>query len=265
MWEFHLSNNVIACDSAASNLTAQKLKIVTLNLPFFRKWLSKFQKGLVVLFMTLQRRLCRLQRRLCLSTEVPAEETVLPAEVAESKSPASPADVAESKSPAEAPAEVAEVPEVPAEGTEPPAEETVEQPGGIFKNIDPVAFQQKQKELKEKILADIEERSAKIESEKMAQQEAEQAALQAPPEEPEDPVGPGLDKAAPFNAFGGTALANKVKEELADSDEEENENLVLQDLRWCISCKSKSYVRQGLCINLYCKLYYMSRAVSGTR
>ena len=141
----------------------------------------------------------------------------------------------------------------------------MEQPGGIFKDIDPVAFQQKQKELKEKILADIEERRAKIESEKMAQQEAEQAALQAPPEEPEDPVGPGLDKAAPFNAFGGTALANKVKEELADSDEEENENLVLQDLRWCISCKSKSYVRQGLCINLYRKLYYMSRADSGTR
>ena len=179
-------------------------------------------------------------------TVPPAEETELPAEETETELPA---EAAGSKSPAE----VAEVPEV----AETPAEE---KPLGIFKDIDPVAHQQKQKELQEKIFADIEERRAKIENERMAQPDASKF---APPEKPEDPEKTALDKAAPFNAFGGTASAQLAVKEEADSSEEND--FCVQDLRLCTACKTKNYIRQGLCININCKLYFMSRSDSGTR
>ena len=54
----------------------------------------------------------------------------------------------------------------------------------------------------------------------------------------------------------------KVKEEPMS---EEEEGLVLQDLRWCRDCKSKSYIRQGLCSNLYCKAYYLGVQDCGSR
>ena len=164
-------------------------------------------------------------------TVPPAEETELPAEETETELPA---EAAGSKSPAE----VAEVPEV----AETPAEE---KPLGIFKDIDPVAHQQKQKELQEKIFADIEERRAKIENERMAQPDASKF---APPEKPEDPEKTALDKAAPFNAFGGTASAQLAVKEEADSSEEND--FCVQDLRLCTACKTKSYIHQGLCINI---------------
>ena len=55
----------------------------------------------------------------------------------------------------------------------------------------------------------------------------------------------------------------RVKEEPLSEDE--SEGLVLQDVRWCQKCKSKSYLRQGLCINLYCPLYYMNRPDANVR
>ena len=125
-------------------------------------------------------------------TELPAEETVLSAEVA-------PAQAAGSKSPAE----VAEVPEV----AETPAQE---KPAGIFQNIDPVAHQQKQKELKEKIIAEMEERRAKIENERMAQQDAPQF---APPEELEDPEKNSFGQGSSFQCLWwhsfGTACSER--------------------------------------------------------
>ena len=55
----------------------------------------------------------------------------------------------------------------------------------------------------------------------------------------------------------------RVKEEPLSEDE--SEGLVLQDVRWCQKCKSKSYLRQGLCINLYCPLYFMNRPDANVR
>ena len=55
----------------------------------------------------------------------------------------------------------------------------------------------------------------------------------------------------------------RVKEEPLSEDD--SEGLVLQDVRWCQKCKSKSYLRQGLCINLYCPLYYMNRPDANVR
>ena len=54
----------------------------------------------------------------------------------------------------------------------------------------------------------------------------------------------------------------RVKEEVLSDDEG---GLVLQDVRWCTQCKSKSYIRQGLCINLYCPLYFMNRPDANVR
>ena len=48
----------------------------------------------------------------------------------------------------------------------------------------------------------------------------------------------------------------RVKEEPLSEDE--SDGLVLQDVRWRSKCKSKSYLGQGLCINLYCPLYFMN-------
>ena len=102
----------------------------------------------------------------------------------------------------------------------------------------------------------------------MAQQDAWH---EAPPEEkeipqePENTAQPDPEKAAqaPFNAFGVKESAQFAVKEEADSSEEND--LCVQDLRHCQACKTKSYIRQGLCINIYCKLYFMGRADSGTR
>ena len=53
-----------------------------------------------------------------------------------------------------------------------------------------------------------------------------------------------------------------MKKEPADSDDEP---LVLQDLRFCTQCHSKSYLRQGLCVNAYCSSYYMLQADAGQK
>ena len=188
----------------------------------------------------------------------PAEETVPPAEETETELPA---EAAGSKSPAE----VAKVPEV-AETPEAEVAKVQEKPlenSGIFAAFDAVAHQKQQKELKEKIIADIEERraqiAAKVENERMAQQDAWRP---APPEEKEIPEEPEKTAQAPFNAFGGKDSAQLAVKEEVDSSEEND--LCVQDLRLCQVCKTKSYIRQGLCINIYCKLYYMGRADSGT-
>jgi len=143
--------------------------------------------------MTMKRRLCLLAEETvapaeetAVETVPPAEETVPPAEETESELPA---EAAGSKSSAE----VAQVPEV-AETPEAEVAKFQEQPleiSGIFSTFDAVKHQQQQKELKEKIIADIEERraqiAAKVENERMAQQDTWHP---APPEEKEIPEDP---------------------------------------------------------------------------
>ena len=167
----------------------------------------------------------------------------------------------------------------PAEGAPMAAEETPakeEQPAGMFFSVDPAAHAQQQKELKEKIIADIEKRSQQIEQGKMIREDVrpeEQEVLPpvAPPEELDpaaaakagspDAVPEALE--APEAADPPAVAVVKVKEEQDDEDSEPS--LVVQDLRFCQACQSKSYIRQGLFINIYCRLYYMARADSGTR
>ena len=61
---------------------------------------------------------------------------------------------------------------------------------------------------------------------------------------------------APFNVFGGEgAVEQSVKEEPVSEEEEETTGLIVNDLRICPKCRGKSYIRQGLCVNIYCELY----------
>ena len=48
----------------------------------------------------------------------------------------------------------------------------------------------------------------------------------------------------------------KVKQEIDEKDMEIEEMKVLSSLRWCHRCQSKSYLRQGLCTNLLCPLFF---------
>ena len=131
------------------------------------------------------------------------------------------------------------------------------------------AWKLRQEELKNEIISNIEKRRQQIEQGNMSQEVQPPV---APPEEldPAAAAKAGLPHAAPEapEAAAPEAVgAVKVKEEqLEDSDHGETESsLVVQDLRWCTACQSKSYIRQGLCINIYCRLYYMGRSDSGTR
>ena len=149
----------------------------------------------------------------------PAKETVLPADETET-------EAAGSKSPAE----VDKVPEVE-ETPEAEVAKVQEQPleiSGIFSTFDAVKHQQQQKELKEKIIADIEERqaqiAAKVENERMAQQDTWHP---APPEEKEIPQDPEKAAQAPFNAFGAKESAQLAVKEEVDSSEEND--LCVQD------------------------------------
>ncbi len=61
---------------------------------------------------------------------------------------------------------------------------------------------------------------------------------------------------APFNVFGGEgAVEQSVKEEPVSEEEEETTGLIVNDLRICTKCRGKSYIRQGLCVNINCELY----------
>ena len=250
MWEFHLSNNVIACDSAASNLTAQNLQPLTLKLRFFRRWLRNFLQWLQVLFMTMKRRLCLLQRRLS-----PAEETV-----------------------------------PPAEETVPPAERTCRiqvscwscQSSRSCRDSRSCSCQSSGEATWKFWNFRSFWRCCTSEATKGAQGEdycwhrrktcANCCKSRKWKDGPTRCVAPSSSRGernswrasaqAPFNAFGGKDSAQLAVKEEVDSSEEND--LCVQDLRLCQVCKTKSYIRQGLCINIYCKLYYMGRADSGT-
>lgn len=105
--------------------------------------------------------------------------------------------------------------------------------------------------------------------------QAARKAAQAPEEVPAAPEEEQKQDAlvAPFNAFGSVgqkgpqvepASSAGIKEEPLSESEEEKE-LVVNDLRKCHKCGGKSYIRQGLCVNIYCELYYMGRANAGQR
>ena len=133
------------------------------------------------------------------------------------------------------------------------------------------AIKERQDQLKAEIIRGIEARMENTETNRMGKEghrpgEDEVQPPVAPPEE-QEPGPAAKDGRLPFNVFGSEAATPaapgaelKVKEEAEDSDQEGEPALVVQDLRHCIACKSKSYIRQGLCINIYCKLYYMGRA-----
>ena len=184
--------------------------------------------------------------------------------------------------PAEAPAEEPSAEDPPPE--EPPAKETVPLKTEVLPKAEETAeekqerhearakaIKERQDQLKAEIMRGIEVRMEKTETNRMGKEDhrpgedAAQAPV-APPEE-QEPGPAAKDGRLPFNVFGSEAATPaapgaelKVKEEAEDSDQEGEPALVVQDLRHCTACKSKSYIRQGLCINIYCKLYYMGRA-----
>jgi hypothetical protein len=55
-----------------------------------------------------------------------------------------------------------------------------------------------------------------------------------------------------------------VKQEPEDS-EDEPEVQMLQDLRLWTVCHTKSYLRQGLCVNAWCSSYYLLQADAGKK
>ena len=207
------------------------------------------------------------------SAMVPAGENYSPkldsAAMAEAKIAASPLHqsvepTAEDlpEGPKETPAE--ELPEAVIEGTTaaPTAEKTAQE------KRSQELFEQNElgkKELQETIQARI-DAAAADELAAAALLEAKDDVQEGPAEKPAAPAEePKPD--APFNVFG---IANtkeaglQVKEEPQGSDEEP-EALVLNDLRKCEKCHGMSYLRQGLCVNVYCSLYYMWNPQAGTR
>ena len=190
------------------------------------------------------------------------------AEEEESKSSVTPEPektAVDPKEPGSAPAGEMQVPaqvDAPAEG----AAAGVFQDPGKQKRIE---FEKEQEQLRKKILSDIHARREKLELERKAKEDGkvpegqpdQNDQQQAPAEEQEEPK---LD--APFNVFGPTIkeAVLQVKEEPEGSDDEP-ENLVLNDLRKCEKCGGMSYLRQGLCVNVYCSLYYMWNRQAGTR
>ena len=190
--------------------------------------------------------------------------------------------------PAEAPAEEPSAEDPPPEEPsaedpppeEPPAKETVPLKTEVLPMAEETAeekqerhearakaIKERQEELKAEIIRGIEARETnRMGKEGHRPGEDEVQPPVAPPEE-QEPGPAAKDGRLPFNVFGSEAATPaapgaelKVKEEAEDSDQEGEPALVVQDLRHCNACKSKSYIRQGLCINIYCKLYYMGRA-----
>ena len=190
--------------------------------------------------------------------------------------------------PAEAPAEEPSAEDPPPEEPsaedpppeEPPAKETVPLKTEVLPMAEETAeekqerhearakaIKERQEELKAEIIRGIEARETnRMGKEGHRPGEDEVQPPVAPPEE-QEPGPAAKDGRLPFNVFGSEAATPaapgaelKVKEEAEDSDQEGEPALVVQDLRHCNACKSKSYIRQGLCINMYCKLYYMGRA-----
>ena len=152
---------------------------------------------------------------------------------------------------------------------------------GVFQDPEKqkrIEFEKEQEQLKKKILSDIHARREKLELERIAKEDGkvpegqpdqtdqQQAPAEelAPPEEQAPAEELKLDP--PFNVFGPTIkeAVLQVKEEPEGSDDEP-ENLVLNDLRKCEKCGGMSYLRQGLCVNVYCSLYYMWNPQAGTR
>ena len=143
------------------------------------------------------------------------------------------------------------------------------------------AFKLEQERLKKGILDDIDKRILAKEQEEMNKEEVrpEEKEVQPPVAPPEEHGAAAATQAGlpPFNVFNPPAAPEAAapeavgtlhvkEEELEDSDQRETDSsLVVQDLRMCSACHSKSYIRQGLCINIYCRLYFMSRPDSGTR
>ena len=206
------------------------------------------------------------------------EETVPPAE-APAEEPSAEDPPPEEPSAEDPPPEEPSAEDPPPE--EPPAKETVPLETEVLPKAEETAeekqerhearakaIKERQDQLKAEIIQGIEARMEKTETNRMGKEdhrpgEDEVQPPVAPPEE-QEPGPAAKDGRLPFNVFGSEAAAPgaelKVKEEAEDSDQEGEPALVVQDLRHCNACKSKSYIRQGLCINIYCKLYYMGRA-----
>ena len=159
----------------------------------------------------------------------------------------------------------------------PPAMPKVEEQPGFFAGLTGHEkrdyMNERNERLKKEIRDQIQARIDKHEADRIAKEQADRIATAAlADEQPEKPEQGSFEEpgsgAAPFNVFGATppvapTMAN-VKEE-QNSESEEEQMLVVNDLRKCAKCGGKSYIRQGLCVNIYCALYFMGRANAGTR
>ena len=128
--------------------------------------------------------------------------------------------------------------------------------------------------LKKEIHDQIQARIDKKDADRIAKEQADRIATAALADEQAEKPGQGSFEepgsgAAPFNVFGAASpavaptMANVKEEQHCESEEEKM--LVVNDLRKCASCGGKSYIRQGLCVNIYCDLHYMGRANAGMR
>ena len=117
--------------------------------------------------------------------------------------------------------------------------------------------QEKEDEKKEKGQAKDDQEPEKEQEKEDKEAEKEQEKEDPPAEDSQKVNDRGLspeeiekrDKQEELEQTAQDLFDQRVKEEPLSEDE--SEGLVLQDVRWCHKCKSKSYLRQGFCINLY--------------
>ena len=122
------------------------------------------------------------------------------------------------------------------------AEKQAEQRERILKEIEKRRAQEKKRELSPQELA--QEHADLLLAEKLAEQEAMEAEAAEAPEAP---------------AEGLIEIKKEYEEEEVEPLQE------LQCLRWCHKCGTKNYLRQGLCVNMLCSLFYMQVPNAGQK
>ena len=122
------------------------------------------------------------------------------------------------------------------------AEKRAETRERILKAIAKNRAQEKKRELSPQELA--QEHADLLLAEKLAEQEAMEAEAAEAPEAP---------------AAGLIEIKKEYEEEEVEPLQE------LQCLRWCHKCGTKNYLRQGLCVNMLCSLFYMQVPNAGQK
>ena len=125
------------------------------------------------------------------------------------------------------------------------AEKRAETRERILKAIAKNRAQEKKRELSPQELA--QEHADLVLAEKLAAQEAMEAEAAEAAQAPEAP------------AAGLIEIKKEYEEEEVEPLQE------LQCLRWCHKCGTKNYLRQGLCVNMLCSLFYMQVPNAGQK